>query len=98
VIGVAISNLVGVIVKKRQGHHTNPVDLARSADSHRTQARRLTRMGKGLAFSVKEAVISRVSKATDSREHDLKGLVGFRNVNYSNDLPLAQGIQFGDSL
>jgi hypothetical protein len=55
-------------------------------------------MGKGLAFSMKEAVISRVSKATDSLEHDLKGLVGFRNVNYSNDLPLAQGIQFGDSL
>jgi len=24
------------------------------------------------------------------------GLVGFRNVNYSNDLPLAQGIQFAD--
>ena len=30
--GVAVSNLVGVIVKKRQGHHTNPADLARSAD------------------------------------------------------------------
>src|SRR6266480_4967465 len=30
-------------------------------------------MGKGLAFSMKEAVVSRVSKATDSREHDLKG-------------------------
>ena len=43
-------------------------------------------MGKGLAFSMKEAVISRVSKATNSREHDPKGLVGFRNVNYSNDL------------
>ena len=58
---------------------------------HRTQARRLTRMGKGLAFSMKEAVVSRVSKA-------LKGLVGFRNVNYSNDLPLAQGIHFGNNV
>jgi len=65
---------------------------------HRTQARRLTRMGKGLAFSMKEAVVSRVSKAADSREHDLKGLVGFRNVNYSNDLPLAQGIHFGNNV
>jgi len=48
-------------------------------------------MGKGLAFSMKEAVVSRVSKA-------LKGLVGFRNVNYSNDLPLAQGIHFGNNV
>ena len=30
-------------------------------------------MGKGLAFSMKEAVVRRVSKATDFREHDLEG-------------------------